>query len=511
MRKLFLFAQVFLPLSCLCFYSCENTDNTEGVEQEELPPETIEAMNYLKTKELSLPDMHQTSSHPTVSTRSAMAVPKTLTEKKAMILPDWSSLQTYRDEREDVRLFSLKDTKTPLSGFVYTRIKGKEERLLAVSTSKLALWKVKGRLIGRIITYLPDRKFLKAGHDIKELGYKLEGSEFSGFCLVSTLDGKFLYGDKYEKGQHLFHFMHNPNIFNHKTNNKTNAPAATAENENLETSRIYIALFTESSSIQSLTTYSDIEEDNFICSFCGLPADSCTCITITPGGVRCPICGALWGSCSCLSDGNEPENGGNNGSNDDYEGPSGGGSGTGSSGGGNSGGNSGSEGSGSGSGDIVITSPNQRPVKNITQAASDAVDKVLKDHNYDTETAHCNEGVRNVFYNLYQSKELYNMRANDMVKYWKNHPGKWEVIRMDEAQELANQGFFVVAGWINTKGSGHVCLVVPGKGSRGKWDGVMMNVPNTMDTGAGMRDKSQPITRSFGKNKHNGVIFFKYK
>lgn len=159
----------------------------------------------------------------------------------------------------------------------------------------------------------------------------------------------------------------------------------------------------------------------------------------------------------------------------------------------------------------MITSPNQRPVKNITQAASDAVDKVLKDHNYDTETAHCNEGVRNVFYNLYQSKELYNMRANDMVKYWKNHPGKWEVIRMDEAQELANQGFFVVAGWINTKGSGHVCLVVPGKGSRGKWDGVMMNVPNTMDTGAGMRDKSQPITRSFGKNKHNGVIFFKYK
>ena len=68
---------------CLAFV-CENTDNTEGVEQEELPPETIEAMNYLKTKELSLPDMHQTSSHPTVSTRSAMAVPKTLTEKKGM-------------------------------------------------------------------------------------------------------------------------------------------------------------------------------------------------------------------------------------------------------------------------------------------------------------------------------------------------------------------------------------------------------------------------------------------
>ncbi|WP_242358051.1 hypothetical protein [Bacteroides acidifaciens] len=103
------------------------------------------------------------------------------------------------------------------------------------------------------------------------------------------------------------------------------------------------------------------------------------------------------------------------------------------------------------------------------------------------------------------------MRANDMVKYWKNHPEKWEVIRMEEAQELANQGFFVVAGWINTKGSGHVCLVVPGKSSRGKWNGSFTTLPNTMDTGANMKEKSQPINFSFGPLKHSGVIFFKYK
>lgn len=381
MRKLSLFAQVFLLLSCLCFYSCENTDNTEGVEQEALPPETIEAMNYLKTKELSLPDMHQTSSHPTVSTRSAMAVPETLTEKKAMILPDWSSLQTYRDKWEDVRLFSLKETKTPLSGFVYTRIKGKEERLLAVSASKLALWKVKGRLIGRIITYLPDRKFLKAGHSVKELGYKLEGSEFSGFCLISTLEGEFLYGDKYDKGRHLFHFMRNPQMVKHKANTNADSLSTTVKDENAAgTSRIYIALFSESNNIQPLSTYSDIEEDDFPCSFCGLPADLCTCVVITPDGMRCPICGGPWGSCRCLSDIFGPSNGNENSGDDDYNGPSGGGNGT---SGGNSGDNNVSEGNESSDGDIVITSPNQKPVKDITQAASDAVDKVLKDHNND--------------------------------------------------------------------------------------------------------------------------------
>ena len=135
--------------------------------------------------------------------------------------------------------------------------------------------------------------------------------------------------------------------------------------------------------------------------------------------MRCPLCGGPWGSCSCLSDIYGPGNGNENSGDDDYNGPSGGGNGT---GGGNSGNHNGSEGNGSGNGNIVITSPNQKPVKDITQAASDAVDEVLKDHNNNRKTAYCNEGVRNAFYNLFQSKELYNMRANDMVKYWKNHP-----------------------------------------------------------------------------------------
>ena len=442
MKKNCLFKCSCLLLLCLWICSCDDTNSSEDSTQENLSPTVVEAMNYLKTKDLSLPDMHQTLC---ANTRSMIEGTK---KRSGSIVPDWNSLQTYCDEYEDVRLFSLKGNAEPLSGFVYTRVKGKVERLLAVSTSKLALWKIDGKLVGRIITYLPDRKFLKDGHCVAELGYKLKGSHFSGLCLVSTLDGIFLYGDKYNKGNHVFHFVSNQYRMGGELKTRS---VPLQENDSIHT--------------------------DHTCSFCGRPASQCTCITITPGGgtAYCPLCGAPIGCCNCFS------------------------------GGGSSGGSTGGE------EDFKPTSPNQRTTEEIKKSASDAVDKVLTDHNNDKVTAHCNEGVRNAFYNLYKSKALYNMCANDMVKYWKNNSSQWESIRMSEAQKLANQGYFVVAGWINTKGSGHVCLIVPGVEKKGNWNGGRVNIPNTMDTGYNMRYKSHPITESFGKGKHNGVVFFKYK
>lgn len=497
MKKNCLFKCSCLLLLCLWICSCDNTNSSEDSTQENLSPTVVEAMNYLKTKDLSLPDMHQTLC---ANTRSMIEGTK---KRSGSIVPDWNSLQTYCDEYEDVRLFSLKGNAEPLSGFVYTRVKGKVERLLAVSTSKLALWKIDGKLVGRIITYLPDRKFLKDGHCVAELGYKLKGSHFSGLCLVSTLDGIFLYGDKYNKGNHVFHFVSNQYRMGGELKTRS---VPLQENDSIHTDHIYIALFSESDATQPQLAYSSVEEDDFTCSFCGRPASQCTCITITPGGgtAYCPLCGAPIGCCNCFSGGGS--SGGSTGGGD-VGGESGGGSsiGGGPTGGGSSGGSTGGE------EDFKPTSPNQRTTEEIKKSASDAVDKVLTDHNNDKVTAHCNEGVRNAFYNLYKSKALYNMCANDMVKYWKNNSSQWESIRMSEAQKLANQGYFVVAGWINTKGSGHVCLIVPGVEKKGNWNGGRVNIPNTMDTGYNMRYKSHPITESFGKGKHNGVVFFKYK
>lgn len=156
---------------------------------------------------------------------------------------------------------------------------------------------------------------------------------------------------------------------------------------------------------------------------------------------------------------------------------------------------------------------NQTTAKRLTKAAEDAVNRVLKEHDNDMVTPHCNEGVRNAFEILFDSKALYGMNANTMTRYWIDHPNEWISIQMKDAQDYANQGYFVVAGWINTqpKQSGHVVVVVPGVATFGEWNKTRMLVPNTMDTGWEMKNATQKITRSFGKNKHKDVLFFKYK
>ena len=103
------------------------------------------------------------------------------------------------------------------------------------------------------------------------------------------------------------------------------------------------------------------------------------------------------------------------------------------------------------------------------------------------------------------------MRANDMIDYWSQNPSKWEPIKMSEAQELANEGWFVVAGWKATSGSGHVVVIVPGITNKGNWNGLYINIPKARDTGANMKTPSQGLNFSFGKKKHKDVIFFKYK
>lgn len=318
MKKNCLFKYSCLLLLCFGIYSCDGTDSSEDSVQENLSPTIVEAMNYLKTTELSLPDMHQTLR---VNTRSVMEGTK---PKSRTVVPDWSSLQTYCDEYEDVLLFQLKENAEPLSGFVYTRVKGKVERLLAVSTSKLALWKVQGKLVGRVITYLPDRKFLKDGHKVTELGYKLQGSTYTGLCLVSTLDGTFLYGDKYNRGHHVFHFVSNQQ----KIGNIKTRSAVLPEIDSVHTDHIYIALFSESDAVQPQLAYSAVEEDDFTCSFCGRPASQCTCVIITPGGgtAYCPLCGAPIGYCNCFSGGSTGGNTGGNQGGDSVSGESGGGS-----------------------------------------------------------------------------------------------------------------------------------------------------------------------------------------
>lgn len=150
---------------------------------------------------------------------------------------------------------------------------------------------------------------------------------------------------------------------------------------------------------------------------------------------------------------------------------------------------------------------NKKDVESIKIAVKDTVKEIIS--RFGTQKAYCNIGVKSVFEKLFNNKELNGMVANQMVRYWQNS-SHWTSISMSQAQELANQGYFVVAGWINPSGeSGHVVVIVPGEETySNSWGGY---VPNSMDTGSNKRRETGPISASFGSNKKDNVKFFIYK
>jgi len=227
------------------------------------------------------------------------------------------------------------------------------------------------------------------------------------------------------------------------------------------------------------------DDEYFFCPKCGLIIQNCTCPNLPSlcpvcGGypctcpVACPYCGDPYCNGECQNNPNpDPGNGGgdNGGGNDD-----------------NSNENNG----------------NENDATTIANAALTAVNTVINSDPSGTKRARCNEGVKNAFKAVYgnSATELDNKNANTIVQHWRNS-SKWESISKSQAQSYANNGWFVVAGWINPNGSGHVVVIVPGTEING-W-------PVCMDTGAGMRTTSQGLNYSFGRDKRNDVGYFRYK
>lgn len=82
---------------------------------------------------------------------------------------------------------------------------------------------------------------------------------------------------------------------------------------------------------------------------------------------------------------------------------------------------------------------------------------------------------------------------------------------MAEAQTYANNGYFVVAGYINPipNKSGHVVVIVPGSMQMSStWKCA---VPCTMDTGRNKRDNSTTLSQSFGPDKKGKINFYIYE
>ena len=160
--------------------------------------------------------------------------------------------------------------------------------------------------------------------------------------------------------------------------------------------------------------------------------------------------------------------------------------------------------------DSVTTDNYPFAPEKITAAADVVITELTKQ--YGSQKSVCNFGVRNMFNTFFITNELNNMLANYMAKHWADTPEKWEEVSVNEVQALANAGWFVVSGWINTGGSGHVNVIVPGDGSaKGTWNGAYGSIPVAMDSGYNMRKTSIGLNYCYGRDKQAAVKFYKYK
>lgn len=327
--------KIYILLCCFGFIACSTDELTSLKDSQTVEsPIAQEAMEYIKNKKisLSLPDMHRTlHKEGQDNTRAAG-----LKFSPSDIRPDWNSMQTFENEEGNTWLFPLIST-TPISGTVYTRIKGKVLAQATITSSKLLIKKKEGKLIGRIVTYIPERKFVRIkGNSVEKLGFQLRGSNFSGVYLVSSLNGIWIYGEKYDEGRLVFRF--GPNL----NKSKTRGTVPNVGGGNPNEYKIFLELFSKSQSKRSVMSYSSSEQEAFYCSFCGSPADDCNCVTIYPDDYPqsyCEICGGPFEDCYCCSVCHEypctcEDSGGSSG---------GGSSGGGSSGGGSSGGGGGNQ------------------------------------------------------------------------------------------------------------------------------------------------------------------------
>lgn len=147
----------------------------------------------------------------------------------------------------------------------------------------------------------------------------------------------------------------------------------------------------------------------------------------------------------------------------------------------------------------------------MTGKAQTTIDRITKD--YGSEMAVCNFGVQRMFEALFPNEKPPGMSglANAMAEAWKSNPDHWQAISLSDAQQYANDGYFVVAGYINPNPnrSGHVVVVVPGTETFSKKWG--MTLPCIMDTGAYKRACGIPLSTGFGPDKKSDIKFYYYK
>ena len=474
---------------------------------------------------LCLPDMHKSCMESQPSVRK-----KTASLGSGMgIEVDWNHFRLTSDRDLQMVIFPIKSKKQPTAFTSLQMGLDKQERMNKVTSKLLVRQNEDQTLTGVVMTYIYDQQYEKEfGEELDDLAYDFTDSHFTGYFITSRTDGTILLGRRIEDGKDVFSFRPKPAV----ATMQESAEASGGE-------YIHLFLCLNPGNEFSRTSFSlGAEGDTGLkCSFCGKNMDACTCWQITvctkcgqkivngkcgctdetdedrDDGMICPICNNVITNSECLccslchfypcicdissgGGGSNPSTGGG-----------GGGSGS-STDGGSSTGDGSSIGGGSGTSGTQAAIPGTEAVKSATQ---DAVATVITRYGY--EKAACNVGVQAAFKNIFGSSNLppgMTGNANETTKAWKNNPKYWQPISLSEAQDYANRGYFVVAGYIGpNNSSGHVVVIVPGSPKKSSSWGCY--VPATMDTGSGKRWDYGHLNESYGSKKKNYVTYYYYK
>ena len=426
--------------------------------------------------------------------------------------------ETYRLLSDGQGTYAVVDLKGEFSAIQsYQSFGGKKRRVRNKSVSKLFIRQSsEGRLETYVGTYVFDKRYARRhAASLDTLGLNFSEMNFSGYFVVSRLNGEMLYGRSYEGGKEQFLFMPTYRV----------CSLPWAESDTLS----HIALFSEREARQTRSSASRAlsSEGGFApCSFCGKSLETCTCLSIIGCKICrqkiddgaclckfCPVCGqnitagecicrdesrcevCLLDKSSCICDRDSWQDGTNT--------DSGGGS-SGGSGGSTVGGSSSGGGTGNSSNGVYGTAL-------IRAAVNKAVDEFKSKYIVNgVYHAACNLGVQRMFELSVGAKGVPGMsgRANDMVKAWGLHPEYWQKVTMADAIRYAESGYFVVCGWYNPTGnSGHVTVIVAGK--KDFMEGQYW--PYNADTGAKMRESFQSTRASYGPKKRNNLVFYYYK
>lgn len=542
------FLMSFLLLAGMAFHSCMD----EGIIDAPTWHQVVEfgddalvrdakAMVDETQGELAMPDMFKTMGK--VQTRSSGSAPQTLAS--GCFTFDWDAAQSFHEENGTVLIVPIKMMQNmAIWRFTVINNKRKAEQTPMHSVLYIKKFKRTGNIMGRVMSYAPSRKYMKKQAKMKKQNERLEWynpdhTDYSGLLLISSLDGTLIHGYNYEEGHRQFMFR--PNVAHQHNHSHEATPATravaeadscirhdhTTENKLVSPKRTVFSMRMISST-SAISSYS-FDNETYVqpgCVICGKDPYTCVCNTIV--GDICDDCGKLPENCicicpicenkectcpcpfclkspcecnteNCLFCGKYPC---------ECEYNTGGGGGSSSNNGNNNSSNNWGDNNQNSSGNTNTTGIT---VANIIQATKNSVKKVIQNFGY--KKAYCNQGVNCAFQELVGSTVLSNMNANTMVRYWISS-SDWTEITLAEAQAYANNGYFTVAGWINTslradgtEQSGHVVVIVPGETQKG-WGG--MDLPCAMDTGGGMREERQKLSLSFGSDKKDGIRFFHY-